>query len=301
MRLLIANAIAVLLSLVVTVAPAAEVLDQSNDTSPSGFADSTSGSYQEQAQLFTVDVNGTLSRVAVQIVFPGFGVGGSAILTVYSMSGGVPNASLGTASISNAGMPSGGYAYQSFDVSSYAIPVHVGDVLAYGVTSTTDSYFLLRSTGDHSTYAGGQEFWRVRNPTGSWIAYSPTRDLGFQTYVLAAAGLPGDFNNDGTVTAADYVTWRKYLGAPTEAALNGHGDNQNGVDQGDYSLWRAHFGASTGSGSIVNASIPEPGAALLSIVAIALISTCDSRRSAARTRRSGRSSRSGRTICLLRE
>jgi hypothetical protein len=243
----------------------AEVLDQSNDTSPSAFADSTSGSYQEQAQTFTVGVNGTLSRIAVQIVFPGFGVGGSAILTVYSTAGGVPNASLGTASISSAGMPSGGYAYQSFDVSSYAIPVHVGDVLAYGVTSTTDSYFLLRSTGDHSTYAGGQEVWRVRNPTGAWGAYAPSRDLGFQAYVLAApAGLLGDFNSDGKVDAGDYVTWRKNNNTSNSLA----NDNGLGVPVGTahYNLWRANFGKPPGSGSsLEGAAVPDPATLPLAI------------------------------------
>ena len=66
-----------------------------------------------------------------------------AYLTVYNTSGGLPNSALGTVSLPSSGIPSGGYAFQSFDVSSYVIPVHVGDVLAYGVTSTLESRFLL--------------------------------------------------------------------------------------------------------------------------------------------------------------
>jgi hypothetical protein len=46
------------------------------------------------------------------------------------------------------------------------------------------------------------------------------------------AHLPGDFNNDGTVDAADYVVWRK-----------------NDGTQAGYDSWRANFGASLGVGS----------------------------------------------------
>ncbi len=209
MRLSLTRAIAILISIVATSATAAETLDQQNDVSPSATAESTSGGFQEQAQTFTVGVSGTLSRIAVQINYPGFGSPGNAILTVYNTSGGVPNASLGNASLSNAGIPSGGYDFQSFDVSSYAIPVHGGDVLAYGISSSIDTYFFLRNTFDHSTYAGGQAYYRALGPAGPWTVYSPSNDFGFQTYVVAAAGgIPGDFDGNGKVDAADYVTWR---------------------------------------------------------------------------------------------
>jgi hypothetical protein len=70
----------------------------------------------------------------------------------------------------------------------------------------------------------------------------------------AVAHVPGDFNNDGTVDAADYVVWRKNSGT-----------------QDGYDAWRANFGAAldrgigsgaTGSASAFAAptsnSIPEP-------------------------------------------
>lgn len=57
--------------------------------------------------------------------------------------------------------------------------------------------------------------------------------------------LPGDFNNDLTVDAADYVLWRDGLGTSYSEA--------------DYQVWRAHFGHSAlGSGAGTFASIPEP-------------------------------------------
>ncbi len=149
-RPLFVCAIAVLI-LVATTSSAAEVLDQQNDVSPSATADSTSGGVLEQGQTFTVGVTGTLSRIAVQINFPGFGSGGNAILNVYNTSDGMPTgASLGTASLPSSGIPSIGYVFQSFDLSSSAIPVHAGDVFAYSISSTADSYFFSEI---HSTIA----------------------------------------------------------------------------------------------------------------------------------------------------
>lgn len=67
--------------------------------------------------------------------------------------------------------------------------------------------------------------------------------------------LPGDFNGDGLVDAADYTRWRDGLGAE--------------YDEDDYADWLANFGAGgSGSGAAGNpsavASVPEPvGVAML--------------------------------------
>jgi hypothetical protein len=50
--------------------------------------------------------------------------------------------------------------------------------------------------------------------------------------VMRDAMLPGDFNNDGSVDAADYVVWR-FEGRPLE----------------DYDLWAANFGRIRGNDS----------------------------------------------------
>jgi hypothetical protein len=71
--------------------------------------------------------------------------------------------------------------------------------------------------------------------------------------------LPGDYNSDGKVDAADYVVWRK--------------SNING--QAGYNTWRANFGRTAGSGSALSsAAVPEPGAFMLAaaaLVALALV------------------------------
>ena len=92
----------------------------------------------------------------------------------------------------------------------------------------------------------------------------------FNTYFLAPAGLPGDFNNDHRVDAADYTIWRNNLGAPTEATLNGNGDGIGGVDANDYALWKSKFGTQNGAGAGGGSlgTVPEPGALLLALVAV---------------------------------
>ena len=68
--------------------------------------------------------------------------------------------------------------------------------------------------------------------------------------------MPGDFNGDNKVDAADYVTWRKNNG--TGNAL----PNDNGlgtpIGAAHYNLWKANFGAMAGSGGAAGV-VPEPG------------------------------------------
>lgn len=87
---------------------------------------------------------------------------------------------------------------------------------------------------------------------------------------VSAPRLAGDFNNNGTVDAADYTVWRNNLGAAAETSLNGNGNGINGVDQGDYDLWKSNFGSSSGSGSGqalgITAAVPEPTTGLLMLM-----------------------------------
>ena len=84
-----------------------------------------------------------------------------------------------------------------------------------------------------------------------------------------APDLPGDYNDDDKVDAADYVVWRKYENT-TNTLPN---DNGIGVTIGadHYNLWRAHFGemAMAGRGSGVGgAAVPEPATVALALIAL---------------------------------
>jgi hypothetical protein len=73
------------------------------------------------------------------------------------------------------------------------------------------------------------------------------------TFDLIATSLPGDFNGDGKVDAADYVVWRKTDGT-----------------QPGYNEWRTNFGRTSGSGAgQLAGAVPEP--ASLAIAALGLL------------------------------
>ncbi|MEX2308097.1 MAG: hypothetical protein WD738_10920 [Pirellulales bacterium] len=89
--------------------------------------------------------------------------------------------------------------------------------------------------------------------------------------VLAvSSALPGDYNADGAVDAADYVVWRKSVGAAT---LNNRDPNGMGpVGEADYNFWRARFGNTIGSGAGGMASarnaVPEPCTLILALAGL---------------------------------
>jgi hypothetical protein len=97
-------------------------------------------------------------------------------------------------------------------------------------------------------------------------------EIPFDTLdVLYLTALPGDFNHNGVVDAADYTVWRDTLGSTTDLAADG--DNSGKIDAGDFTVWKMHFGEhSDGSGAKSTAAVPEPatlpllGPALLALV-----------------------------------
>jgi T5SS/PEP-CTERM-associated repeat protein len=96
---------------------------------------------------------------------------------------------------------------------------------------------------------------------------------------VASAGTPGDYNNNGSVDAADYVLWRKYQGT-THALPNDPTGGTIGPTQ--YATWRANFGRPPGSGSsdgLGGSSVPEPASWIAILLATGLISySCRDRR-----------------------
>lgn len=56
------------------------------------------------------------------------------------------------------------------------------------------------------------------------------------------ASLPGDYNGDGSVNSADYVMWRKTIGASAQPFTGADGSGNGIVGPEDYDIWRAHMG-----------------------------------------------------------
>jgi hypothetical protein len=76
------------------------------------------------------------------------------------------------------------------------------------------------------------------------------------------AGVPGDYNGNGVVDAADYVLWRN------GGALQNEGVTPGNNTADDYTFWRSRFGATSGSGTAAAAAVPEPTAMILVVAGI---------------------------------
>jgi fibronectin-binding autotransporter adhesin len=99
---------------------------------------------------------------------------------------------------------------------------------------------------------GGSKFTNTSLPA---LAGGLVWNINYGTNaVTLSVAVPGDFNGNGAVDAADYVVWRKGLGTT--------------YMQADYDVWRANFGqpqAAAAAGSTLGA-VPEPPTLLLLLI-----------------------------------
>jgi hypothetical protein len=83
---------------------------------------------------------------------------------------------------------------------------------------------------------------------GTGSSADGSKELFFDNLMLSGP-LPGDFNYDNRVDAADFVVWRK-----------------SGMDANAYNLWRTNFGLPTGTGVGSSptplSAVPEPGCSM---------------------------------------
>jgi len=180
-------------------ANAAVILDQQHLFS-SSIADSSNGNVSEVGQTFTVGVAGTLDHIDVLMFQLGsiFTPTGDPKLSVYATAGGVPTgAPLVTMSVPQANVPLNNPGLVTFDVSAAAIPVSIGEVLAFGISTTSEigPYFLPNDddTGAPGDYTAGAAFRRTISPVQAWQPLTPAVDHGFQTFVSATVPEPSTF------------------------------------------------------------------------------------------------------------
>jgi probable HAF family extracellular repeat protein len=130
------------------------------------------------------------------------------------------------------------------------------DLEHFPYTEDANGYPVLEpfTTGSHGASALITDFRPGYNGTvGTW---------GGNTVSVSSVGfsMPGDYNRDGAVDAADYVAWRK-------------SPNNFGGDPDGYNTWRSNFGRTSGSGLAASENpVPEPGSlALLTLAVPALL------------------------------
>src|SRR3954466_5885713 len=93
--------------------------------------------------------------------------------------------------------------------------------------SAVDLHFLLPNSFAYSRAYSIDDAGHVFG-----VAFNGSEQQWHAVEWIPVAALSGDYNNDGKVDAADYLSWRKTDGTPA-----------------GYSAWRAHFGQTAGSGS----------------------------------------------------
>jgi len=87
-------------------------------------------------------------------------------------------------------------------------------------------------------------------------------------------GVPGDYNQNGTIDAADYTVWRNKLGSPPGSLPNDIDGGVIGLAQ--FNTWKAYFGTA-GSAALAaspQVAVPEPASALWTIVTAMTICLC---------------------------
>ena len=115
----------------------------------------------------------------------------------------------------------------------------------------------------------GIRITNVAEATGEVVGYAYESQKGVAIIAgdigTPVEGLPGDYNGDMVVDAADYTVWRNNLGDLTEANILFNGNGMSGIDIADYAWWKQNYGSSSGAGGggLGQNAVPEPASIVM--------------------------------------
>jgi hypothetical protein len=134
------------------------------------------------------------------------------------------------------------------------------DVLADNFTSFSPMY-----PEPAAALADVTHFRVLHHPEHSFIGEAIDADFLIDNIrtVGATAMVPGDYNRNGTVDAADYVVWRKMLNQMVTPGSGADGTGPAGEPDGvvntlDYDFWRSQFGSPAAGSGAASVAVPEP-------------------------------------------
>ena len=161
--------------------------------------------------------------------------------------------------------PTAGTDYDVLDVTGSIMLLGMVDVaLVNGYVPTGETQFdLLKFAGTIDVSQATFNF--LGAPDGTQFTPFTQGGIFGLTILAPPTNLPGDYNEDHVVDAADYTVWRDRLGQ-TASLPN---DDTPGVGPDDYTRWKSHFGESAGDGEAAdsNTAVPEPATLVLLIFA----------------------------------
>jgi hypothetical protein len=168
-------------------------------------------------------------------------------------------------------------------------PLHMemtveGDNVSFTVGDEDEQYTTTMVNGEHVhnipgiptlhqrpiSDPGRWGFWSHAAVNGNdWTTWD---DFRFTTvdHVDAAPGVPGDYNDDGTVDAADYTVFQDSAGVVVDFPGRDPSLLGTPVGAGDYAYWSARFG-NTASGVGAAAAVPEPGTVALLMIGFVVL------------------------------
>jgi len=185
----------------------------------------------------------------------------------------------------------GGRTSGQFDVLAVSGTASLAGLLELGLfgftPSASDTFAILTAGSLGGTFANVANGARLNISTGGTgsfqVNYGPGSPFNPNHVVLSnftgmATALLGDYNQNGTVDAADFVLWRDNLGSGTSLP----NDDTPGVGPDDYTRWRANFGrmaggtgfASAGAGTasdVQSSSVPEPASVVLILYGLFIV------------------------------
>jgi hypothetical protein len=98
----------------------------------------------------------------------------------------------------------------------------------------------------------------IIDPLGDAMNPANWRASVFSGGSPGASGVPGDYDGDGLVDAADQVRWRRSFGLTVARGTSADGNRDGTIDAADYAVWRNAMAATpaTSVGSASQAALP---------------------------------------------
>jgi len=145
------------------------------------------------------------------------------------------------------------------------VRVDVDGSAFYAISSTSGGYSVpVPLDGTYNVAFSGGGFPSFTTST----TVAGGRNVKVDYTIAAAPFLAGDYNNDGSVNAADYTVYRNRKSGIGGSTLP-YGDDTPGVGFDDYTRWKMHYGESNGAGASQSEGadiIPEPSTLVLMII-----------------------------------